>query len=595
MYFISFIALFISCLLFLNKQNRIKEIPYSQLLIMIKNKEISEIEVQKKNINVITKKNETFICAADNTEQLKNVVENFNNDNNNVDKIKLIYKSPILSDLFIQWIFNNFLFFCFLLFLLYLIISSKFSNNEYGFIQQVLVSETKKTKKDDIQKVSLDDVGGCKEAKRTLKEVVDFLKNKELYDKIGATRPRGILLYGPPGTGKTMLAKAVANEADCEFIYSSASEFDEMFVGVGASRVRELFAKAKKKKNCVIFIDELDALGSRRDKINGYSSQTQTLNELLTQMDGFDSNNNVLVIGATNMLDSLDQALIRSGRFDKKIEVAMPMISERVDILERIINRKKIKLDQSINLYDLALMLQGMSGADIAVVLNTAAMQAVRERSEFVSFNNIDYAVDIIHLGEIKDLNMTEKEKIATARHEAGHALIAYRFPSLYDIYKTTIIPRSKSLGMLQRIMKDKKFSSYKIEYINEIKCLLAGKASEEIYYGDHNVSSGACNDLNVATYQARQMIEQFGMLGSLMNDHNKNYTSEEYKAKCDKEIDNLLNKLYQETKDFLKNNKKALDHLSDELYKKGTLLAKEIESILDLYNIKNENVPELN
>lgn len=432
--------------------------------------------------------------------------------------------------------------------------------------------------------VSLEDVGGLPEAKRELEEIVGFLKDNDKFKKIGATLPKGAALYGPPGTGKTLLAKAVAGDAECAFLYASASEFDDTFVGVGAKKVRELFARAKNYKKCLIFIDEIDALG-RRDKKEGSTSH-QTINQLLTEIDGFKALGNVFVMVATNDISQVDPALIRSGRFDRKIYIGVPSVKERIGIIETLVRKRKIQVDENFDPKYMASITQGYAGADISTLLNEAAMHAVRSLRDKVNMQDIFEAKDKLAMGSTNEsIKMKEKERNITAYHEAGHALLGYYFcRDILTIHKATIVPRGNSLGLVSYFNNEEKYSISKEDYKNRIKMMLAGRAAEEILGGSvDKISSGASSDLERATEIAKKMIAECGLGDDLAVF--KNNISPQLSEKIELAVEKLLKELYQETIVFLKQHSKEHNILVKALLDKETL---SLDEIHELFSMKN-------
>ncbi len=444
--------------------------------------------------------------------------------------------------------------------------------------------------KDKKPKVSFKDVAGLEEAKEEVKEIVDFLKNPEKYTRLGGKIPRGVLLIGPPGTGKTLLAKAVAGEADVPFFSLSGSDFVEMFVGVGASRVRDLFKKAKEKAPSIIFIDEIDAIGRSRSKANftgANDERESTLNQLLTEMDGFSSKDNVIVIGATNRVDVLDKALLRAGRFDRQIFVDLPDLNERKEIFK--VHMKPLKLGDDVDVDFLARQTPGFSGADIANVCNEAALIAARKGKNKVEKQDFLDAVDRIIGGlEKKNKVIKKSEKKRVAHHEAGHALVSWMLEHASPLMKVTIVPRGQSLGAAwyqpeERVLVEPE------QMLDEMAAALGGRAAEEIIFG--NVSTGALNDLEKVTKQARAMVTIYGMnpkIGHITYydssgqewQFSKPY-SEKTAELIDEEIKKLVDKQYQRAKEILLKNKDKLIQLAKRLLDKEVLFREDLVEIL--------------
>jgi cell division protease FtsH len=451
--------------------------------------------------------------------------------------------------------------------------------------------------KDPPKKVTFNDVAGIDEVKEEVMEIVDFLKDPKKYIKMGARIPKGILLVGPPGTGKTLLAKAIAGEAGVPFLSMSGSEFVEMFVGVGASRVRDLFEQARKNAPCIVFIDEIDAVGRFRGAGlgGGHDEREQTLNQLLAEMDGFDSQEGIIVMAATNRPDILDPALLRPGRFDRQIVVDIPDVKAREEILK--VHVKKVPLGDDVDISVIAKGTPGFTGADIENLVNEAALIAARENSDKVYMRHFEKARDKILMGpEKKVFVITPEEKTITAFHEAGHALVAHLLPYADPVYKVSIIPRGRALGVTQQLpVDDRKFYSKEMLY-QMIMGILGGRAAEEVVFGPKFISNGAQNDIEKATKIARAMVCEWGMselLGPIQYGEKegpvflakdiavrKTY-SERMAEVIDSEIKAIINYCYNETMKIIKENMDRLKKLAFELIKRETLTAKEIEEIL--------------
>ncbi len=442
--------------------------------------------------------------------------------------------------------------------------------------------------KDNKVKVTFSNVAGLEEAKVEIMEIVDFLRNPKKYSDLGGKIPKGALLVGPPGTGKTLLAKAVAGEADVPFFSISGSDFVEMFVGVGASRVRDLFAQAKQKAPCIVFIDEIDAIGRARSKNGGFSSNDErenTLNQLLTEMDGFGTNAGVIILAATNRADILDKALLRAGRFDRQIHVELPDITERGAIFD--VHLQKIKLSEGFSRDFLAKQTPGFSGADIANVCNEAALIAARKDKSEVERQDFLDAIDRIIGGlERKSKIITKKEKRTIAFHEAGHATVSWMLEHANPLIKVTIIPRGKALGAAWYMPEERQITT-KEQMIHEMASLLGGRASEELTFSE--ISTGALNDLERATKMAYAMIAYYGMSDKLPNisyfdstggdQFNKPY-SEKTATEIDFESKELLNQAYQVAKDILETHKEGLEKLAELLLTREVVFAEDLEAI---------------
>ncbi len=445
-------------------------------------------------------------------------------------------------------------------------------------------------------KVTFSDVAGIDEVKEEVKEIVDFLTNPQKYIKLGAKIPKGILLVGPPGTGKTLLAKAIAGEAGVPFFSISGSDFVEMFVGVGASRVRDLFDQAKKNSPCIVFIDEIDAVGRQRGAGlgGGHDEREQTLNQLLVEMDGFESNEGIIVLAATNRPDVLDPALLRPGRFDRQIVVPLPDVKGRLEILK--VHTKNVPLGSDVDLEKIARGTPGFSGADLANLVNEAALIAARRNSETVHMNDFESAKDKVLMGvERKSMVLSEEERRITAFHEAGHALVAKLTPAADPIHKVSIIPRGRALGVTQQLPLDDRYT-YSKEYLyGTLKVLLGGRVAEEIAL--QTMTTGAGNDLERATELARKMVTEWGMserMGPLTFGKREEHVflgreiakHRDYSDKTAEEIDEetkrIVTEAYCQTKELLQQNRDLLDAIAKALLERETLEAAEIDEIIN-------------
>jgi len=450
---------------------------------------------------------------------------------------------------------------------------------------------------DSAKKVTFKDVAGVEEAKEELKEVIDYLKDPGKYKKMGAKIPKGLLLVGPPGTGKTLLAKAIAGEAGVPFFSMSGSDFVEMFVGVGASRVRDLFDQGKKHAPCIIFIDELDAVGRVRGAGygGGHDEREQTLNQLLVEMDGFEENEGIIVVAATNRPDVLDPALLRPGRFDRQVVVDIPDVKGREGILK--VHAQKIPLAKSVNLKVIARGTPGFSGADLANLVNEAALLAARKNKKKVGMEEFEFAKDKVLMGpERRSIVISEEEKKITAYHEAGHALLGMKLPNADPVHKMTIIPRGLSLGITQSLPENEKHNLTKAYLLDQLTLLMGGRAAEEIIFGEGSITTGAQNDIERATKLARRMVCEWGMserLGPLQYGQkeepifigkeiarHKDY-SEMTSQLIDEEIRNFVEGSYEKAKDILLKNRDTLEKLATRLLEKEVLDRKEIEKIV--------------
>ena len=454
---------------------------------------------------------------------------------------------------------------------------------------------------DSRNKVTFKDVAGLKEEKEEVKELIDFLKSPKRFQKLGARIPKGVLLVGPPGTGKTLLARAVAGEANVPFYYISGSDFVELFVGVGASRVRDMFKQAKANAPCLIFIDEIDAVGRQRGTGigGGHDEREQTLNQLLTEMDGFGANEGIIIIAATNRADVLDPALLRPGRFDRQVTVNLPDVKGREEILE-VHARNKI-LDKNIKLRELAKRTPGFSGADLENLLNEAALLAVRRNKDLITLAELDEATDRVLMGPAKvSKKYTEKERNMVAHHEAGHAVIGIKLSSANVVQKVTIIPRSYAGGYAMMVPKEEKYTQTKTELLEQITGLLGGRVSEEINFGE--ISTGAHNDFEKATKIARAMVTEYGMsdLGPVQleqqsesvfigRDYNmtRNF-SDTVAHEIDIEIRKIMDECYKKATKILKENIDLVHLIANALLEKETLSNEEI-----MYLVEHGELPD--
>ncbi|MCI6184942.1 MAG: ATP-dependent zinc metalloprotease FtsH [Clostridiales bacterium] len=437
------------------------------------------------------------------------------------------------------------------------------------------------------------DVAGEDEAKENLSEIVDYLHDPGKYKEIGASMPKGILLVGPPGTGKTMLAKAVAGEADVPFFSMSGSEFVEMFVGMGASKVRDLFKQAKEKAPCIVFIDEIDAIGKKRDgQLGGNDEREQTLNQLLTEMDGFEGNNGVIILAATNRPESLDPALTRPGRFDRRVPVELPDLKGREEILK--VHARKIKVAEDVDFGKIARMASGASGAELANIVNEAALRAVRDGRRFANQADLEESIEVVIAGyQKKNAIMTDHEKHIVAYHEIGHALVAAKQTHSAPVQKITIVPRtSGALGYTMQVEEGNHYLMSKEEIENKIATFTGGRAAEEVVFG--SVTTGASNDIEQATKLARAMITRYGMsedfdmvaMETVTNQYLGGDTSlacsAETQAQIDRQVVALVKKQHDKAVGILTDNREKLDELAKFLYEKETITGEEFMEILD-------------
>ncbi len=596
-----------------------KEIYYSDFINMIKNDEISSVTISGDKITIKTKESEDakqkFYEAVNGASGFGDILEISKNLEffqkkdivlytgylNDGDLIKILtdhnvkFSRPVSE--------NNFLFDLFLTILPFLImylflalIMRKMSKKIGGGGFMSVGQSNAKIYLENKTGVTFADVAGQEEAKESLDEIVDFLHNPAKYTAIGAKQPKGALLVGPPGTGKTLLAKAVAGEANVPFFSLSGSDFVEMFVGVGASRVRDLFKQASAKAPCIIFIDEIDAIGKSRDsQLGGNDEREQTLNQLLSEMDGFDSSKGVVILAATNRPEILDKALLRPGRFDRRIIVEKPDLKGREDILK--VHIKNVKVSDTVDLHEIALATSGAVGADLANMVNEAALRAVRLKRTQVMQADLMEAVEVIIAGkEKKDRILSEKEKKLVAYHEVGHALAAAKQKNTDPVQKITIVPRTMgALGYTMQMPEEEKYLMSKDEILSDLTVLLAGRAAEEIVFDTK--TTGAANDIERATNLARAMISQYGMsdefgMTSLESIENKyldgrsvSNCSEETRTKLDNVVISTIKESYENAKNILSENIDSLHKIAQYLLEKETITGKEFMSILNGIN----------
>ncbi|MBS5801741.1 MAG: ATP-dependent zinc metalloprotease FtsH [Brachyspira sp.] len=492
-----------------------------------------------------------------------------------------------------------------LLFVIFLVVMAK--SIQAGGSQAMSFGKSKaKMLLDSKVKTTFKDVAGIDEEKQELEEIVDFLKNGDKYIKLGAKIPKGVLLVGAPGTGKTLMAKAVAGEAGVPFFSISGSDFVEMFVGVGASRVRDLFDQAKKHQPCIIFIDEIDAVGRQRGAGmgGGHDEREQTLNQLLVEMDGFDENTNIIVIAATNRPDILDNALLRPGRFDRQIVINKPDILGREQILN--VHAKNKPLDKEVELKLLAKRTPGFTGADLQNLLNEAALLAARYDQKTITMTNLEEAIDKVMAGpEKKSRIISDEEKENTAYHEVGHALLAKLLKNTDPLHKVSIIPRGMALGITMTLPEKDHLTMKKSQLLDMITMTLGGRVAEEIVYGKDSITTGASNDLEKVTSMARNMVTKYGMsekMGNMAYGKDEQHIfmgrdfgvrrdfSEEIAAEIDKEVKKIVDERYELAKTLLLENRDMLEYISKNLLDKETLDEKEFVELMEKVKSEREN-----
>ena len=566
-------------------QKRVTEVDYGKFMKMIEDKEIGKVEVEDTQI-IFTDKDEKAIYKTGLmndptlTERLyesgATFAKNIEEKMSPIVSLLLTYGLPIL-----------------IFFGLGQYLSKKMMSQMGGRNAMSFGNSKARIYVPSTEGIHFDDVAGEEEAKESLKEIVDYLHNPKKYTDIGASMPKGILLVGPPGTGKTMLAKAVAGEAGVPFFSMSGSEFVEMFVGMGASKVRDLFKQAKEKAPCIVFIDEIDAIGKKRDgQIGGNDEREQTLNQLLTEMDGFEGNNGVIILAATNRPESLDPALTRPGRFDRRVPVELPDLIGREAILK--VHAKKIKVADNIDFHTIARMAVGTSGAELANIINEAALRAVRSGRTVVEQSDLEESIEVVIAGyQKKNAIMTDSEKKTVSYHEIGHALVAALQSHSAPVQKITIIPRtSGALGYTMQVEENDKVLMTKREIENKIATLTGGRAAEEIAFGE--ITTGASNDIEQATRLARAMITRYGMseefdmvaMETVTNQYLGGDTSISCSAETQKDIDKkvveIIKAQHEKARKLLRDNRARLDELASYLYEKETITGTEFMEILE-------------
>lgn len=588
---LAFVIITLVTLFFMSLLNRCsadmtsQRITYTEFVQMVKDDKVEKVEVGANQYNITPK-------SDDKTLVKMTYYTGFIKDENLLD---LLNKHKVEIDGYIPnntstWVFNI-LSIVLPLIIIWIIFGAVMKKAGGG-----MMGVGKSNAKVYVEKttgVTFKDVAGQDEAKESLQEVVDFLHNPKKYREIGAKLPKGALLVGPPGTGKTLLAKAVAGEANVPFFSLAGSDFVEMFVGVGASRVRDLFKDAQKQAPCIIFIDEIDAIGKSRDSRfgGGNDEREQTLNQLLAEMDGFDTSKGLLVLAATNRPEVLDKALLRPGRFDRRIIVDKPDLKGRLETLK--VHSKDVHMDESVDLEAIALASAGLVGSDLANMINEAAINAVKHNRKFVNQSDLFEAFEIVAVGgkEKKDRAMSNHEKKIVSYHEVGHAMVTALQKNTEPVQKITIVPRTMgALGYTLQTPEEEKFLETKDELIAKITTYMAGRAAEELVF--HSATSGAANDIENATKIARAMITQFGMsdkfgmmsLASVDNAYLDGAAhlncGDETAAQIDEEVRTMIHNCYQEAYQLLEENREALDHIADYLYEHETITGKEFMKI---------------
>ena len=569
-------------------QRQIQEVDYGTFMSMTEEKDIGQVDVQQNQI-VFTNKEETKIYKTGlmddpgRTDRLYAAGATFSSE--------IIEETSPLLSFILSWILPLVLFAAIGQFMSRKMMDKMGGPNAMSFNMGKSNAKIYVKSSDGI---SFADVEGVDEAEESLAEIVDYLHDPEKYKEIGATMPKGVLLVGPPGTGKTMLAKAVAGEANVPFFSMSGSEFVEMFVGMGASKVRDLFKQAKEKAPCIVFIDEIDAIGQKRNTggMGGNDEREQTLNQLLTEMDGFEGNSGVIILAATNRPESLDPALTRPGRFDRRVPVELPDLKGREAILK--VHAKKVKIADDVDFSGIARMASGASGAELANIVNEAALRAVRDNRKFVTQADLEESIEVVIAGyQKKNAILTDKEKMAVAYHEIGHALVAALQTHSAPVQKITIVPRtSGALGYTMQVEEGNHYLMTKEEIENKIATYAGGRAAEEVALG--SVSTGASNDIEQATKLARAMISRYGMSEEFdmvaLETVNNQYLggdaslacSAETQTKIDQLVVELVKRQHSKARQLLLDNREKLEELSLYLYEKETISGEEFMKILN-------------
>ena len=569
-------------------QHSIQEVDYGTFMEMTENKEIGQVQQQDNQI-LFTDKEGTRVYKTGLMDDPE-LVQRLRNSGATFGSEIIEETSPLLSIL-LSWILPILIFIGIGQFM------SKKLMDRAGGANSMMFNMGKSNAKVYVKSsdgISFADVEGVDEAEESLAEIVDYLHDPEKYKEIGATMPKGVLLVGPPGTGKTMLAKAVAGEANVPFFSMSGSEFVEMFVGMGASKVRDLFKQAKEKAPCIVFIDEIDAIGQKRNTggMGGNDEREQTLNQLLTEMDGFEGNSGVIILAATNRPESLDPALTRPGRFDRRVPVELPDLQGRERILK--VHAKKVKLADDVDFQQIARMASGASGAELANIINEAALRAVRDGRKFATQADLAESIEVVIAGyQKKNAILTDKEKWTVAYHEVGHALVAAMQTHSAPVQKITIIPRtSGALGYTMQVDEGNHYLMTKEEIENKIATFTGGRAAEELVFG--TISTGASNDIEQATKLARAMITRYGMSQDFdmvaMETVNNQYLggdaalacSAETQAEIDRQVVALVKQQHEKATRILSENRAKLEEISKYLYERETITGEEFMDILN-------------
>lgn len=589
-YILIFLAIFLFNSIFMPmlRENQVKEVDYSSFMTMTENKEIDKVQVEQDKI-LFTKKDDkqAYKTAIMNDPEL---VERLHKSGADFTGEIVEAMNPLLSAL-LSWVLPILIFFGIGHYM-----NKRLMKNMGGpgAMQFGMGKSNAKIFVKPTNGIKFSDVAGEDEAKDSLQEVVEYLHDPSKYRDIGAKMPKGILLVGPPGTGKTMLAKAVAGESEVPFFSISGSEFVEMFVGMGAAKVRDLFKQAKEKAPCIVFIDEIDAIGKKRGggALGGNDEREQTLNQLLTEMDGFEDNAGVIILAATNRPESLDPALTRPGRFDRQVPVTLPDLQGRVAILK--VHAAKIKTAPSIDYDKVARMASGASGAELANIVNEAALRAVRDHRPYATQEDMEESIEVVIAGyQKKHAILTDKEKCIVSYHEIGHALVAALASHSAPVQKITIIPRtSGALGYTMQVEQGNHYLMNKEEMLDQIATLTGGRAAEEVVFGTS--TNGASNDIEKATRLARAMITRYGMSDEFGMVAMENVTNQylggdttlacspETQARIDKAVSDLIKTQHEKARRLLEEHRKKLDELAKYLYEKETITGEQFMEILE-------------
>lgn len=567
---------------------------YTSFVREVQSDQIQEVVFDGKVINGVKKNGERFLTVMPLSDPA--IIDSLLSHNVRASGTKPEEQSLLLS-IFVSWFPMLLLIGVWIFFSRQMQGGSKGNPLSFGKSKAKLLSENQ-------IKTTFDDVAGCDEAKEDVVELVDFLKDPTKYSKLGGRIPRGVLMVGPPGTGKTLLARAIAGEAKVPFFSISGSDFVEMFVGVGASRVRDMFAQAKKNAPCIIFIDEIDAVGRKRGvgMGGGHDEREQTLNQLLVEMDGFEGFEAVIIIAATNRPDVLDPALLRPGRFDRQVVVGLPDVRGREQILN--VHVKKVPLGKDVDTATIARGTPGFSGAELANLVNEAALNAARHNKRVVSMNEFEEAKDKLLMGaERRSMAMNEHEKINTAYHEAGHAIVGKLVPEHDPVYKVSIIPRGRALGVTMYLPEQDKVSQSRIGLLSNISTLFAGRIAEELMFGTDAVTTGASNDIERATQIARSMVTRWGFSKRLApmqyekDNEGSAYLggssttmismSDETAKIIDEEVTEIINSCYKKAQDLLEENRDILENMKDALLKYETIDAEQIDDLMNRREVR--------